>query len=196
MKFKITTVIDAWSQADAVLLAEKMMLPAQVSSNPTWTIEPVAPCVTIYAGTAHTLGYKSQKQVGSYWLSIHDADGNVTTDCLTTHRSTGYKLELMAAIAALERLEVGSKVVYYTSCEYLNNGATKWCKNWIKTDWIKVNDGKPVLYKELWQQLVILMDMFDVEFRLEKYVKSPELNKALASAKKEMTAAFNAQVAA
>jgi len=68
-------------------------------------------------------------------------------------------MEMQAAIAALEFLQENNiadtssePVTLHTDSEYLKNGITKWIKGWKKKGW-KTSSGKPVLNKDLWQQL-------------------------------------------
>jgi ribonuclease HI len=48
------------------------------------------------------------------------------------------------------------KVELRLDSQYVINGATVWCKNWIKNNWIK-SDKKPVLNKEYWIEIISLL---------------------------------------
>jgi ribonuclease HI len=66
--------------------------------------------------------------------------------------TTNNRMELLAAISALEALPAGTTADLYTDSEYVKNGITSWIKNWKTRGW-KTADKKPVKNQELWQRL-------------------------------------------
>ena len=66
--------------------------------------------------------------------------------------TTNNRMEMMAAIAALEALKRPSEVDLTTDSVYLRDGITKWIQNWKKRGW-KTADNKPVKNQDLWQRL-------------------------------------------
>ena len=66
--------------------------------------------------------------------------------------TTNNRMELMAAIAALEALKRPCSVDLHTDSEYLKNGITTWIKGWKKNGW-RTADKKPVKNIDLWQRL-------------------------------------------
>ncbi len=66
--------------------------------------------------------------------------------------TTNNRMELMAAIAALEALKKPSKVELHTDSQYVKNGITAWIHGWKRNGW-KTADKKPVKNAELWQRL-------------------------------------------
>ena len=66
--------------------------------------------------------------------------------------TTNNRMELMAAITALESLKAASEVDLYTDSNYLRGGITKWIKSWKKNGW-RTADRKPVKNAELWERL-------------------------------------------
>lgn len=66
--------------------------------------------------------------------------------------TTNNRMELTAAIKALEALKRPSKVALYTDSQYVKNGIDGWIHGWKKNGW-KTADRKPVKNVELWQQL-------------------------------------------
>jgi ribonuclease HI len=66
--------------------------------------------------------------------------------------TTNNRMELLAAISALEALPAGTTADLYTDSEYVKNGITSWIKNWKLRGW-KTADKKPVKNQELWQRL-------------------------------------------
>jgi ribonuclease HI len=66
--------------------------------------------------------------------------------------TTNNRMEMMAAIAALEALKRPAKVKLHTDSQYLRNGITEWLPNWKRRGW-KTADKKPVKNADLWQRL-------------------------------------------
>jgi ribonuclease HI len=76
--------------------------------------------------------------------------------------TTNNRMEMMAAIMALEALKKPSKVKLTTDSAYVKDGLTKWMPSWIKRGW-KTADNKPVKNVDLWQRLAEAMARHDVE---------------------------------
>ncbi|MGY6531640.1 ribonuclease HI [Glycocaulis sp.] len=66
--------------------------------------------------------------------------------------TTNNRMELRAAIEALNALKRPSKVRLVTDSVYVRDGVTKWIHGWKKNGW-KTADKKPVKNAELWQAL-------------------------------------------
>ncbi len=66
--------------------------------------------------------------------------------------TTNNRMELMAAIAALESLKRPTRVRLYTDSQYVQQGVTSWMPQWIRRGW-KTADKKPVKNVDLWQRL-------------------------------------------
>ncbi len=66
--------------------------------------------------------------------------------------TTNNRMELMAAIMALESLKRPSNVRLYTDSSYVKDGIAKWLPGWQKRGW-KTADNQPVKNKDLWQRL-------------------------------------------
>ena len=66
--------------------------------------------------------------------------------------TTNNRMEMMAAIAALEALKRSSQVKLHTDSQYVKNGITQWIHNWKRSGW-KTADKKPVKNVDLWQRL-------------------------------------------
>jgi ribonuclease HI len=66
--------------------------------------------------------------------------------------TTNNRMELMAAIAALETLKSASRARIHTDSLYLKDGITRWIANWKRNGW-RTADKKPVKNKDLWQRL-------------------------------------------
>ncbi len=66
--------------------------------------------------------------------------------------TTNNRMEMMAAIAALEALKRRSQVAITTDSNYLRDGITKWVHGWRRNGW-KTADKKPVKNQDLWERL-------------------------------------------
>jgi len=66
--------------------------------------------------------------------------------------TTNNRMEMMAAIAALEALERPSAITVVTDSTYLKDGITGWIHGWKKNGW-KTAAKKPVKNTDLWQRL-------------------------------------------
>jgi ribonuclease HI len=67
-------------------------------------------------------------------------------------KTTNNRMELMAAIAAVEALKRPCRVDLHTDSQYLRNGITSWIKAWRRNGW-RTADNKPVKNVDLWQRL-------------------------------------------
>ncbi|MEM6490850.1 MAG: ribonuclease HI [Pseudomonadota bacterium] len=66
--------------------------------------------------------------------------------------TTNNRMELLAAIAALESLKRPVAVKLHTDSVYLRDGVTKWIENWRRNGW-KTASKKPVKNEDLWKRL-------------------------------------------
>jgi len=66
--------------------------------------------------------------------------------------TTNNRMELTAAISALEALKRPCTVALHTDSEYLRNGITSWINGWKRNGW-RTADKKPVKNVDLWQRL-------------------------------------------
>ncbi len=66
--------------------------------------------------------------------------------------TTNNRMELMAAIMALETLKRPCRVELYTDSQYVRNGITQWIGGWKARGW-KTADNQPVKNADLWQRL-------------------------------------------
>ncbi|MCF3972568.1 ribonuclease HI [Paracoccus salsus] len=78
--------------------------------------------------------------------------------------TTNNRMELMAAISALEALTRPSEIVIVTDSAYVKNGVSQWIHGWKKNGW-RTADRKPVKNVELWQRLDEAQARHKVEWR-------------------------------
>jgi ribonuclease HI len=92
---------------------------------------------------------------GGWGTVVYFADGLIHEMGGSEAHTTNNKMEMQAAIAALQFLKaIGytEPIELYTDSEYVKNGITQWINGWKKKGW-KTSTGKPVLNPELWQQM-------------------------------------------
>ena len=78
--------------------------------------------------------------------------------------TTNNRMELMAAIAALEALSRTTAITITTDSAYVKNGVTEWVHGWKRNGW-KTSTNKPVKNVELWQRLDTLARQHKVDWR-------------------------------
>ena len=78
-------------------------------------------------------------------------------------QTTNNRMELMAAIQALEALTRPAVVRLHTDSTYVRNGITKWMLAWQRNGW-KTSDRQPVKNADLWQRLQAAVDRHEVEW--------------------------------
>jgi ribonuclease HI len=81
--------------------------------------------------------------------------------------TTNNRMELMAAIRALEALKRPSRVKLYTDSIYVMKGITAWILDWKRRGW-RTADKKPVKNEDLWRRLDELAAKHEVEWHWVK----------------------------
>ena len=100
--------------------------------------------------------------------------------------TTNNRMELMAAISALNALKSPCEVDLYTDSAYVKDGITKWIFGWKKKGW-KTADNKPVKNVELWQALEAAQQRHKVTLHWVKgHAGHPENERADELARKGM----------
>ena len=92
---------------------------------------------------------------GGWGLVIYFQDGSIWETGNGENHTTNNRMEMQAAIAALQLLAQSKQlqpVTLYTDSEYVQKGITRWIKNWRKKGW-KTSQGKPVINQDLWEIL-------------------------------------------
>ncbi len=100
--------------------------------------------------------------------------------------TTNNRMELKAAISALEALKKKSDVELWTDSVYVRNGIMSWIHGWKKNGW-RTADKKPVKNAELWQELDALRNKHHVVWHwLKGHAGHPENERADELARKGM----------
>ena len=100
----------------------------------------------------HTDGACSGNPGPGGWGAILAAGGKERELKGGEAHTTNNRMELSAAIAALEALKKPCRVDLYTDSEYVRGGIMKWIHGWKKNGW-RTADKKPVKNMDLWQRL-------------------------------------------
>ena len=81
--------------------------------------------------------------------------------------TTNNRMELMAAIMALEALTEPCRITLQTDSQYVRQGITEWMANWLRRNW-KTAGGDPVKNRDLWERLHAANQRHKVEWRWVK----------------------------
>ena len=101
--------------------------------------------------------------------------------------TTNNRMELLAAISALETLERDSKLTVVTDSSYVKDGLTKWIHGWKRNGW-RTSAKKPVKNEDLWKRLDVAAARHDVTWEWVKgHAGHPENERADELARQGMT---------
>jgi ribonuclease HI len=105
--------------------------------------------------------------------------------------TTNNRMELMAAIAALEALKRPSIVDLHTDSQYLRNGIMSWINQWKRNGW-RTADKKPVKNEDLWRRLDAAVALHRVRWHWVRGHAGHELNERADRLVREAIAAVRA----
>ena len=97
------------------------------------------------------------------WAAIINHNGNVVKISGSEKETTNNKMELMAPIKALQKIDKDEKIEIYTDSKYVKLGITEWIHKWKKNNW-QTSKKEPVKNKELWIQLYELTNQFEIKW--------------------------------
>lgn len=120
------------------------------------------PAVTIYTdgsclGNPGPGGWAAVLQFGEHEKALTGAASHTTNN----------RMEIRAAINALQALTKPCRVDLHTDSEYLRNGISGWLQNWVRNGW-RTATKKPVKNKDLWKQLLPLVERHEVRWHWVK----------------------------
>jgi ribonuclease HI len=81
--------------------------------------------------------------------------------------TTNNRMEIQAAIGALEALNQPCQITLFTDSEYLKNGITQWMWGWKARGW-RTQDKKPVKNQDLWKRLDELCHVHQIQWQWVK----------------------------
>ena len=120
------------------------------------------------------------------WGAILRYGGHEKELCGGEAPTTNNRMELTAAIAALEALSRRCRIELHTNSQYLRGGVTSWIHNWKRNGW-RTADKKPVKNEDLWRRLDEAVARHEIVWRWVKGHAGDEMNeRADALARKGM----------
>jgi ribonuclease HI len=109
------------------------------------------------------------------WGAILRYGGHERELCGGEALTTNNRMELSAAIAALEALSRPCRVELHTDSQYLRGGVTGWIHNWKRNGW-RTADKKPVKNDDLWRRLDEAAQRHTIDWRWVKGHAGDEMN--------------------
>ena len=109
----------------------------------------------------HTDGACSGNPGPGGWGAIIRDGGKITEMKGGEAATTNNRMELLAAISALESLPDNTPAELHTDSQYLRDGITQWLPNWKKNGW-RTSDKKPVKNVDLWKRLEVAAERHQV----------------------------------
>ena len=110
---------------------------------------------------------------GGWGAVIFDNDNKQKNISGSEENTTNNRMELSAAIMALEEVNMNSEITIFTDSTYVKNGITEWVLKWKENGW-KNSNKEPVKNKDLWEKLVNLCEQNTINW---KWVKAHASNK-------------------
>ena len=110
---------------------------------------------------------------GGWGAVIFDNENKQKNISGSEENTTNNRMELSAAIMALEEVNTNSEITIYTDSTYVKNGITEWVLKWKENGW-KNSNKEPVKNKDLWEKLVNLCEQNTINW---KWVKAHASNK-------------------
>ncbi len=101
------------------------------------------------------------------WGVVLSYNGRVRELCGGEADTTNNRMEITAAIRALEALTERCRVRVHTDSTYVRNGITEWLPNWRRRGW-RTAGRKPVKNRDLWQSLAALTEQHEVSWHWVK----------------------------
>ena len=89
---------------------------------------------------------------GGWGAVIFDNNNKQKNISGSEENTTNNRMELSAAIMALEEVNSNSEITIYTDSTYVKNGITEWVLKWRENGW-KNSNKEPVKNKDLWEKL-------------------------------------------
>ena len=110
-------------------------------------------CDGACSGNPGVGGYGAILRYGDREKELSGADGETTNN----------RMEMTAAIVALESLTRPCRVHITTDSQYLVKGMTEWIQGWVRKGWVN-SKKEPVLNRDLWERLLELARIHTLEW--------------------------------
>jgi len=105
-------------------------------------------------------------------------------------QTTNNRMELIAAISALEALRQPCVVALYTDSQYVRQGITEWLPGWVRRQW-RTAGGDPVKNRDLWERLDAAARRHQVEWHWVKGHSGDPYNDRVDALAREQAQAFS-----
>ena len=109
------------------------------------------------------------------WAAIIIKDDKITEISGNEKNTTNNRMELLAPISALSKIEDKENIEIYTDSKYVKQGITEWINNWKSNGW-KTSKKEDVKNKDLWTKLNELNNSLDVQWNWVKAHAGNEFN--------------------
>lgn len=141
--------------------------------------------------TIHTDGACSGNPGPGGWGAILESGDKMRELSGAEGHTTNNRMEMMAAISALEALKRPCTVDLHTDSQYLKDGITKWITNWKRNGW-RTADKKPVKNIDLWQRLDTALAQHELRWHWVKGHAGHDLNERADQLAREAIAQWRA----
>ena len=118
------------------------------------------------------------------WAAIINDNDEIIKISGGEKNTTNNKMELMAPINALKKIDKDKKVEIYTDSKYVKLGITEWIHKWTKNNW-QTSKKEDVKNKELWIELFELTKTFEINWIWVKAHSGNLLNEEVDSLAKQ-----------
>jgi len=150
---------DVWKYVQSLNSKPAKSAKPVINKKPRSVSKPLGDTIIIYTDGACT----GNPGKGGYGAVIIDGDRRKEISD-GYNLTTNNRMEMMGAIAALESLPSNSKVKLHTDSKYIVDAVVKgWAKKWQKNGW-KRNSKEMAKNPDLWQEILDLCKIHDVEF--------------------------------
>jgi|TARA_B100001540_G_scaffold179061_1_gene157903 Ribonuclease HI len=109
------------------------------------------------------------------WAAIINYEGNIKKISGSEKNTTNNRMELLAPINALKKVEHNKEIQIYTDSQYVKLGITEWINTWIKNNW-QTSKKEDVKNKDLWIELYDLNNSLNIKWNWIKAHSGNALN--------------------
>ena len=109
------------------------------------------------------------------WAAIIHDNGDINKISGSEKNTTNNRMELMAPIKALKKINTNKEIHVFTDSQYVKLGITEWINTWIENDW-KNSKKEVVKNKDLWIELYNLNKSLNIKWNWVKAHAGNPLN--------------------
>ena len=109
------------------------------------------------------------------WAAIINKDGEIEKISGNEKNTTNNRMELLAPINALKKINSNVKIEIYTDSKYVKLGITEWINKWVTNNW-QTSKKEDVKNKDLWVELYNLNKSLDINWNWVKAHAGNPLN--------------------